>query len=155
MHEFLRTKLDEQWNMQYDRLVEFKRYNGHCIVRFRYGEDTYLGRWIRDAQRKHHTKNHMWPSDRRELVDEFGFFGMCSITKGICSMKSWLSQQSMVILSDQPITRKTNATRLSCGLGLYAANKTRPKQNAIRSKWIIGQTQVRLECGASPMASAE
>jgi 4-hydroxybenzoate polyprenyltransferase len=34
------------WHQQYEKLVEFKRKNGHCSVPIRYGHDKALGRWV-------------------------------------------------------------------------------------------------------------
>jgi hypothetical protein len=60
-----------QWNKQYEKLVAFKRKNGHCIVPKRNKEDASLGAWV-DNQRTAHTKNKIKP-DRKVLLDEIGF----------------------------------------------------------------------------------
>jgi hypothetical protein len=60
---------DKEWNHQYEKLVEFKRKNGHCVVPYnKYKEDVTLGRWVSE-QRKLHTKNKI-RLDRKELLDE-------------------------------------------------------------------------------------
>jgi hypothetical protein len=61
------------WNTQYEKLVEFKQTNGHCLVpRTRmYQEDVSLGIWV-STQRQRHTNNKM-PVDRKGLLDEIGF----------------------------------------------------------------------------------
>ena len=61
---------DKKWHQHYDKLVEWKRKNGHCIVSYRYKEDKALGRWVSN-QRKLHTSNKM-RQDRRELLEEIG-----------------------------------------------------------------------------------
>ena len=63
--------LDKKWHQQYQKLVEFKRKNGHCIVPRRYEQDKALGKWV-DRQRCYHTKNKI-RQDRKELLDELGF----------------------------------------------------------------------------------
>jgi hypothetical protein len=62
---------DEIWPQQYEKLVEFKRKYGHCIVPQGYEIDTYLGKWV-SYQRQMHIKNKM-RQDRIELLDELGF----------------------------------------------------------------------------------
>jgi hypothetical protein len=63
--------VDKQWNMKYEKLVEFKRTNGHCMVPFKYTLDMSLGKWV-NKQRHVHT-NHVMLSDRKDLLDEIGF----------------------------------------------------------------------------------
>jgi hypothetical protein len=58
------------WNKQYEKLVEFKRENGHCLVPKRYHEDMSLGKWV-DNQRGGHAKNEL-RLDRKVLLDEIG-----------------------------------------------------------------------------------
>jgi hypothetical protein len=60
-----------EWNTQYEKLVEFKRKNGHCIVLHRYEKDVSLGYWV-DRQRQRHSKNKL-RLDRKVLLDEIGF----------------------------------------------------------------------------------
>jgi hypothetical protein len=59
-----------QWNKQYEKLVAFKRKNGHCLVPKRYHEDMSLGKWV-DNQRGGHAKNEL-RLDRKVLLDEIG-----------------------------------------------------------------------------------
>jgi hypothetical protein len=61
---------DEKWNKQYEKLVEFKRKNGHCLVP-RYHEDTPFGNWLNE-QRKLHANNTV-RLDRKELLNKLGF----------------------------------------------------------------------------------
>jgi hypothetical protein len=66
------TKLvDKKWNKQYEKLVEFKRKQGNCVVSRRYKEDVSLGRWA-DLQRRLYSKNKL-RLDREGLLDEIGF----------------------------------------------------------------------------------
>jgi hypothetical protein len=59
------------WNAQYEKLVEFKQTNGHCLVPQGYEKDVSLGMWV-SAQRTYHTNNNIRP-DRKVLLDEQGF----------------------------------------------------------------------------------
>jgi hypothetical protein len=61
----------EIWHKQYEKLIEFKRKNGHCMVPTCYKQDKSLWNWISD-QRTRHIKNKM-PPDRKELLDELEF----------------------------------------------------------------------------------
>jgi hypothetical protein len=64
--------VDTQWNKQYEKLVEYKRENGHCNVPTRnYHEDMSLGAWVR-SQRKLHSKNTI-RLDRKDLLNKLGF----------------------------------------------------------------------------------
>ena len=62
---------DKKWHQHYERLVEFKRKKGHCIVPTEYKEDKSLGYWV-SKQRAFHSTNKL-RQDRKELLDELGF----------------------------------------------------------------------------------
>jgi uncharacterized protein YbgA (DUF1722 family) len=103
---------DKNWHQQYEKLVEFKRKNGHCIVPRKYEENNSLGNWV-DVQRKLHTKNEM-RQDRKELLDKVEFFfgdlksPTTTTRTGTSSMKSWSSlNERMVIVSYRGGTSKT------------------------------------------------
>jgi hypothetical protein len=59
------------WHQQYEKLVEFKRKNGHSKVPYRYKQDKSLGRWV-NRQRVMRTLNKMRPG-RQELLDKLKF----------------------------------------------------------------------------------
>jgi hypothetical protein len=61
----MREVEEKKWQQQYDKLVEFKRNNGNCLVPRGYREDKSLGRWV-DKQRQ-------FLVDRKELLNELGF----------------------------------------------------------------------------------
>jgi hypothetical protein len=65
------TVYDKLWNMSFEQLVKFKRFNGHCRVPKSYEQDTYLGQWV-STQRIFH-KNNKLRLDRKDLLDEIGF----------------------------------------------------------------------------------
>jgi hypothetical protein len=65
------TKFDKQWNMNYEKLVQFKRIKGHCMVPQIYKQDKSLGKWVA-WQRTDHKKNKIG-LDRKRLLDEIGF----------------------------------------------------------------------------------
>lgn len=46
-------KQAERWDQMFDRLVEFKRIHGHCLVPNRYVHDPSLGAWV-STQRRHY-----------------------------------------------------------------------------------------------------
>jgi hypothetical protein len=62
---------DKLWHQQYEKLLEYKRKNGNCLVPFGYEQDKSLGNWVR-TQRVGHANNKMLP-DRKELLDKIGF----------------------------------------------------------------------------------
>jgi hypothetical protein len=60
------------WHQQYEKLVEFKRKYGHCMVPRGDKEDASLGIWVSN-QRSNNNKSKMRP-DRKEPLDKIGFF---------------------------------------------------------------------------------
>jgi hypothetical protein len=62
---------DKLWYQQYERLVEFKRKKGHCMVPRKYEQDKSLGPWV-STQRKHHINNKL-RLDRKDILDKIGF----------------------------------------------------------------------------------
>jgi hypothetical protein len=62
---------DKLWHQRYEKLVEFKRINGDCMVPHKHKQDKSLGIWV-STQRKHHANDKIRP-DRQDLLDEIGF----------------------------------------------------------------------------------
>jgi hypothetical protein len=62
---------DKRWHQQYEKLVEFRRKSGHCIVPRRYEQDKSLGIWV-STQRKFHIKSNL-RLDRKDRLDKIGF----------------------------------------------------------------------------------
>jgi uncharacterized protein YbgA (DUF1722 family) len=62
---------DKLWHQQYEKLLEYKRKNGHCKVPHKYKDDKSLGKWVNN-QRSRHANNKMLP-DRKELLDAIDF----------------------------------------------------------------------------------
>jgi hypothetical protein len=62
---------DKIWHTQYEKLVEFKRKNGNCLVPTKYKQDKSLGLWVCKQRTRHTTKT--MRLDRKELLDELGF----------------------------------------------------------------------------------
>jgi hypothetical protein len=59
------------WHQQYQKLVEFKRKNGHCMVTQRSKEDKSLAKWVH-TQRACHQNNKL-RLDRKGILDKIGF----------------------------------------------------------------------------------
>jgi hypothetical protein len=70
---------DTKWNKQYEKLVEFKRKNGHCVVPNKYQEDAALGNWVQQ-QRYLHRKNTI-RLDRKGLLDDIAFVWRVRVSK--------------------------------------------------------------------------
>jgi hypothetical protein len=62
---------DKHWKNQYEKLVEFKRKNGHCRVPQRHKEDLALGTWVNTLRQAQ--SNHTIRPGRKELLDQLGF----------------------------------------------------------------------------------
>jgi hypothetical protein len=67
----VRDETGSPWKKQYEKLVEFKRKNGHCLVPKKWPEDASLGTWV-DTQRQFHSENKL-RLDRKGLLEELGF----------------------------------------------------------------------------------
>ena len=59
------------WNGLFDKLLNFKRLNGHTLVPQSYPDDPKLGTWVAN-QRKLQKKGKVRP-DRKEKLDDIGF----------------------------------------------------------------------------------
>jgi uncharacterized protein YbgA (DUF1722 family) len=86
---------NKHWHIQYEKLVEFHRKNGHCIVPKRYEQDKYkaLGRWV-DAQRNCHHNNKM-RQDRKDLLNELEFVWRVEVADK--TDKNWLQQYEKLV----------------------------------------------------------
>jgi hypothetical protein len=62
---------DKLWHQNFEKLVEFKRKNGQCLVPKKYEQDKSLGNWVH-TQRYCHNNNRM-RQDRKTILDEIGF----------------------------------------------------------------------------------
>jgi hypothetical protein len=62
---------DKLWHQQHEKIVEFKRKTGHCLVPRTYEQDKFLGQWV-GHQRNHHVNDKTRP-DQKELLERMGF----------------------------------------------------------------------------------
>jgi hypothetical protein len=62
---------DKLWHQLYEKLVEFKRKKGHCVVPSRFEQDKSLGQWV--AKQRTFHKDDKLRLDRMSLLDEIGF----------------------------------------------------------------------------------
>jgi hypothetical protein len=62
---------DKLWHQQHEKLVEFKRNYGHCVVSQRYEQDKSLGQWVCKQRNLH--KDNKITLDRKRILDEIGF----------------------------------------------------------------------------------
>jgi uncharacterized protein YbgA (DUF1722 family) len=62
---------DKLWHQQHEKLVEFKRKTGHCMVPRSHKENKSLGKWV-NKQRNNHNNNKM-RLDRKRILNEIGF----------------------------------------------------------------------------------
>jgi hypothetical protein len=67
----VRQELERIWHQQHDKLVDFKRKNGHCIVPSFYAQDYGFGEWVHRQRSKN--KNNKLRPNRKELLDKIGF----------------------------------------------------------------------------------
>jgi hypothetical protein len=54
---------DKMWHQQYDKVVEFKQTNGHCLVPSKYEKDASLSKWV-NTQRGRHEIGFVWRVDK-------------------------------------------------------------------------------------------
>ena len=69
------TSRDRKWQTQYQKLVEFYKQNGHCMVTINNNDDPSLFHWVK-AQREYYKRNAL-RVDRQELLDSIGFVWYC------------------------------------------------------------------------------
>jgi hypothetical protein len=62
---------DKKWRNQYEKLVEFKHKNGHCLLPQKYKEDMSLGMWVNNQRGR--PANNKLQIDRKKLLDEIDF----------------------------------------------------------------------------------
>jgi uncharacterized protein YbgA (DUF1722 family) len=86
---------DKKWEQQFEKLVEFKRKNGHCLVPQEHGQDDSLGCWV-NQQRVLQNKN-IIIRDRKELLDELGFVWRIEIIDKKCFDKKWKRQYEKLV----------------------------------------------------------
>jgi uncharacterized protein YbgA (DUF1722 family) len=82
---------DNVWNKQYEKLVEFRRKNGHCLVPQKHQEDASLGRWV-NKQRQLYVNNKL-QDDRKDMLDEFGFVWVVDR----CAPETWHQQYEKLV----------------------------------------------------------
>jgi len=65
------------WKMQFKKLAEYKRKNGHCSVPARYNEDPKLGHWVMTQRRQFNLmkrgKSSSMNPERIKMLNELGF----------------------------------------------------------------------------------
>ena len=83
---------DKFWNKQYEKLVEFKRKHGNCLVPKKYPEDMSLGVWVA-KQRATRVTNKL-RLDRKELLDKIGFAWKA---QGANNDKNWRQQYEKLV----------------------------------------------------------
>ena len=139
------------WNLQYEKLIEFKRKNGHCIVPRGCEQDISIGGWVRH-QRYSHTKNIMRP-DRDKLLVKIGFVWrldpIAAHTSGaaahtISDDKRWHQQYAT---KEWPLyhTKRVRARYLSRAVGSSPTTQSYEQHNATRPKETSGRNRVHLE----------
>ena len=69
--DFVWNPEHRKWSLQYQKMVDFKRKNGHCLVPAEYAQDKSLGHWVH-TQRKLHIANNV-PQKRKDLLNDLGF----------------------------------------------------------------------------------
>ena len=69
--DFVWNSEHHKWSLQYQKMVQFQRTNGHCLVPTEYEQDPPLATWVH-TQRRHHTDNEI-PIIRKNLLDTLGF----------------------------------------------------------------------------------
>jgi hypothetical protein len=67
----VREFIPAKWMIQYDKLLQFKRTYGHCLVPSLYDKDKSLGIWV--ATQRGLLANNTIRQDRKDLLDKLGF----------------------------------------------------------------------------------
>jgi hypothetical protein len=69
------------WHQQYEKLVQFKGENGHCMVPTTFQHNKSFGLWVM-TQRSNHVHNKM-RLDRKRLLNEIGFVWKVIVSRNI------------------------------------------------------------------------
>jgi hypothetical protein len=128
------AEFDPQWHPQYQKLVEFKRENGNCLVPRSYQQDKSLGTWV-DTQRTFHRKNTI-RLDRKDLLNKLGF--VWSVAKSA----QWNKQYGKLVEFKRKnghclVPKKNKEDGLSLGIWvsnqrqLHIKNKIRPDRKVL------------------------
>jgi hypothetical protein len=123
-----RNTNDKLWLQQYEKLVEFKRKKGHCIVPTKYEPDRSLGHWVRN-QRTSHIDNKI-RLDRKELLDVIEFVWKAASTGGPSrdsTTSSIVSLPNEARVEDPERNRKRPRTCLADGGEMAARTNKRGK----------------------------
>lgn len=68
---FVWAPTDVQWNRMFDKLLAFKKKNGHCHVPTLWRDDVHLSNWV--ANQRHRHRMGMLAPDRAKRLDAIGF----------------------------------------------------------------------------------
>jgi hypothetical protein len=99
-----RNTNDKVWHQQYERLVEFKRKMGHCLVPRKYEQDRSLAEWV-STQRSFHINNKI-RLDRKELLDEIEF-----VWKAVTGSGRYSTSSSSVGLPNEALVEELEQTQ--------------------------------------------
>jgi hypothetical protein len=108
---------DKLWHQQHEKLVEFDRKSGHCMVTQKSMEDKSLGAWV--VTQRGRRANEKLGIDRKMILDEIGFAWKGNAAHRVLkepndkrwqsSVKSWSSlNEKMAIAWCHAGTRKTS-----------------------------------------------
>jgi hypothetical protein len=121
---------DKLWQKQCEKLVEFKRNKGHCMVTQRYEVDKSLGPWV-NKQRSYYNNNKL-RFDRKRLLDEIGFAWNCESRHNFNQQdKLWHQQYEKLV----ECKRKRGHCMVPCvyeqdkPLGTWVSNQRRTHNN--------------------------
>jgi hypothetical protein len=118
-------ELDRKWNIQYEKMVEFKRKNGHCPLV--YEKDYSFKLWVA-TQRVYYAKNKM-RSDRKALLDELGFIWRVETAEN--NEKQWRQHYKRLV----EFQRKNGHCRIP---SLFGEDKT-------LGSWVANQRKMHLK----------
>lgn len=68
---FVWAPTDVQWNRMFDKLLAFKKKNGHCNVPTQWRDDVHLSNWV--ANQRHRRRMGLLAPDRAKRLDAIGF----------------------------------------------------------------------------------
>ena len=88
-------ELDKIWHLQYGKLLEFKRQNGHSVVPQVYEQDKAFGRWV-NTQRTFH-RNSRLQQGRKELLDEIEFVWKVDLAGVSGDAENWHLQYEKLV----------------------------------------------------------
>lgn len=116
--------MDNRWNEKYERLLEFHKEWGHCIVPFFFEEDPSLGHWVRRQRRMF--KRGLLRPDRKDRLEEVEFeFDPCNADQNLDDLQWNSMYQHLVEYKATYVDTNVKQSQDDVGLQMWVLRQRR------------------------------